>query len=433
MWTDVNSATNWALVWLFGCLIGFFLLITDQLKVSFFSKRRVQIASFWIVIAVSLFVRLLPMIWLPVGAGFDIVSFQLVADAFLNGEEVYTSAAIGRHPYLPFQMYFITLSMKMALTTGLPFVVLIKVVPVLADVGITAVIFKSVIQLKKSERQAFVYAFLYALNPISILTSAYHGQFDSVAVLLLLLGWYFWQQNPRFTISSIFTGFAILNKTWPIVMLPLMIIRIKRWRDRLSYSIFTLLIPVLFTMAYIVLKSADPAPMLRRALTHSGNSGFWGHSAILFLTRDFLPVASSLYDFWLANNRVIILIVGLFVMWATRHQPVIDALVTAVLAVFSVTMGIGIQWLLWVVPFAIIADDIKWMKWYSVSGMIFLLVQLYGLHMVPGLSYYFDNETSMIIFRLGSVPAWVTTVLWTGSRLHRCFVNKAAPEAAAYL
>jgi hypothetical protein len=70
-------------------------------------------------------VRLPPALWLPVGAGFDIDSYRLVTDALLSGREVYGAVA-GRHPYLPFQMYVMGAMARLAATTGLPYVVAMK-------------------------------------------------------------------------------------------------------------------------------------------------------------------------------------------------------------------------------------------------------------------------------------------------------------------
>ena len=381
------------------------------------------------VLLLALVARLLPMLLLPVGAGYDIDSFRLVADALLNGEDVYTSAAFGRHPYLPMQMYAIGAALWATRWLPFPFVVLIKAPAVLADLFITALIYRAGRRQTQSVARSAYWALLFALNPISILVSAYHGQFDAVSVLLLFAAWYLWQFGRRGGATSVALGFAILNKTWPIVLLPVLLIRLRGLRRKVLLTTGTLLIPLLLTLAYVLVFDADPEPMLSRALTHTGNPGFWGATALLAVAAKYQSAAQSLFDVIVAGRRWLILAAGLAALWQTRRQSVADALTTTILSVFVVTAGIGLQWLLWVIPFALVADDLRWLKRYSYAGMLFQLVQLYGLHMYPWLNTLFAPETADVILRLGSVPAWLVVLFWTLSRYRAAAaaVQDAAP------
>ena len=357
MWQNTLVATNVMFGWLFIIASFYYLLpVLSSTKQTFFGRKALETRPYLLVILVALFVRLIPTIVLPVGAGYDIESFRLVGAALLNGEDVYTSAAVGRHPYLPMQMYWIGLAFYLHLKTAVPFVVLIKLLPVLVDVGITAVIFQTCQRWQKSNLEAAVWALCFALNPIAILVSAYHGQFDSVPVLLLLLAWYWAEFGQRNAQSAAALGFAILNKTWPIVMLPIILIRKLNWKNWVIYSGFALGIPILFTAAYVWLLETDPEPMLQRALTHTGPNGYWGISAILALLKKQIAAFEPIYDTLVAWRRWLILAAGLFTLWWTRKETIPAALTTIILAVFTVSSGMGIQWLLWVVPFAILED-----------------------------------------------------------------------------
>ena len=419
MWQNKLAATNVMLGWLVILSSLYFLLPVFSKTQTIFSLKALRARPLLLVVLVALFVRLVPTVLLPVGAGYDIESFRLVGEALLNGEDVYTSAALGRHPYLPMQMYWIGLALYLHLKTAVPFVVLVKLLPVLVDVGITAVIFKTCLRWQKTTTEATIWALLFALNPIAILVSAYHGQFDSVPLLLLLLAWYwaeFGQHNKQ---SAVALGLAILNKTWPIVMLPVALIRKVNLKHWILYSSIALGIPILCTAAYVLLLDTDPTPMLRRALTHTGPNGYWGISAILALLKKQITAFEPIYETLVAWRRWLILAAGLFALWRTRKETIPAALTTIILAVFTVSAGMGIQWLLWVIPFAILDADHRWLRWYSFSGMVFLLVQLYGLHMYPWLYELFQPETADLIVRAGSIPAWLTVALWTISRIVR--------------
>ncbi len=131
--------------------------------------------------------RLVPMLILPIGAGYDIESFRRVGQTLVEGGEVYSSTLVaGRHPYLPFQMYLIGSSMQLSLATGIPFVVWLKLPNVLADIAITDLIYAAAQRARRLPLEPSSAALLYALNPVPMLVSAYHGQFDTLTAFLVV-------------------------------------------------------------------------------------------------------------------------------------------------------------------------------------------------------------------------------------------------------
>ena len=415
MWPEIVPALNLALVWLLGLTAAFMLL--TQSRVSHYLANLQRPILFLVLVA--LIARLIPLLLLPVGAGYDIESFKLVSDALLKGEEVYTSAARGRHPYLPLQMYIIGATAYLSQITPLPFIVWLKLPSVLADLFVTALIFRVFRRWGKSKPIATFWALLYALNPISVLVSAYHGQFDSIPALMLLLSWYIWQFRRYVKRSAAFLGLAILDKTWPAIFLPVIFIRLPDHRRRIIYTIISLGIPILFSTAYVLIYNSDPVPMLRRALTHSGVPGYWGLSVLLFVPGSLWIDPEPILQWILPFQRGILLLAALFTLWWTRRQSALDALLTVMLAIFTVTLGMGIQWLIWPVAFAIIAQEERWLKWYTLAGTFMLFVHLYGLHLYPWANQLFEPQIAAAIIRASAIPAWIVVLLWTFSRLRR--------------
>jgi Gpi18-like mannosyltransferase len=425
VWTDVRAATAWGLAWLILVTLGFMLAQRAR-----FTRLRLQHLRLPYILLIAGLVRLLPAIWLPVGAGYDIESFRLVTDALLRGDEVYTSV-LGRHPYLPFQMYLMGAMAYMAQVTGLPYVFAIKLPAVLADIALTALIYQAVIDGGKPHEAAGFFALLYALNPVSLLVTSYHGQFESVTLLLLVLAWFFWHFGRRRRRSGIALGFAILNKTWPVVFLPVILIRLREWRERLGYTLLAIGIPVLFMVAYLLIFSADPQPMLRRALTHRGVAGYWGPGAFLVLAAIQLPDLQSVVDSLIGlKNALLLLAVG-FALWQTRRQPALDALLTLLLCLFVVTVGFGIQWLVWLVPFGILVMADRWIKWYSLAATFMLAVHLYGLHLYPWLGEWLSRTSVDWLVRLSALPAWLIVLAWTISRLRQISVEQMVVQRAS--
>lgn len=421
MWSAVIPATTAALVWILLDVVAF---------IAVYRGWGVRLVGRWsrpllIILAIALLVRLVPALLLPVGARYDIESFRLVGAALLNGEEVYTSAARNRHPYLPLQMIWIGSALWSARYTAVPFVLWLKLPAVLADVAITAVIFKMSRRRQATTATAVTLALLFALNPVSVLITAYHGQFDALPTLLLLLAWVGWEMR-RTGWSAVALGLATLNKTWPALFWPVVVIRQRTWRARVTYTAVALGIPAAAVVIYVLLFQADPLPMLRRTLTHTGVPGYWGVSAVLSVLGRWSPLAASAFDVLLALRYVLLLAAGLFALWWTRRQPALGALLTLMLAELAISVGIGIQWLVWLVPFGLLADEPRWSVRYALAAALLLLVQLYGLHLHPWAYVWLPRDTATAWIKLASLPAWGVVVAWLFSRLRR---ERSALEA----
>ena len=417
MWHDARQATAWAIGWLLLVTAGFLLVRRPPGRATRFSLP--------LILLVAALARLLPAVWLPVGAGYDIESYRLVTDALLDGREVYTSV-LGRHPYLPFQMYVMGAMAYLSQWTGLPYVVAVKLPAVAADVALTALIYRAVRDTGGRQWAAYA-ALLYALNPVSLLVTAYHGQFESVTLLLLVLSWWLWERR-RATGSAGALGFAILNKTWPVVILPVIFLRLRNWRGRIVYTLIALGIPVLFVVAYLALFSADPTPMLRRALTHRGVAGYWGPGAVLYPAAAAWPGLQPAADLLFALRNGLLLIGVLASLWWTRRQSALDALLTLLLVMFVVTVGFGIQWLVWPVPFALLAGEYRRLRIYSLAATLMLAVHLFGLHMVPWLPELLPATAADLVIRLSALPAWLVVVGWAAARLRAATAPEATPE-----
>lgn len=438
MWADARAATLWGFIWLVAVTIAFLWVRRPPLTVAPAGRKAPSLAATgswlsrvtWPVVAlVALVVRLLPALWLPVGAGYDIESFRLVTDALLNGQEVYTSV-LGRHPYLPLQMYIMGGATWLGELLGLPYVVSIKLPAVLADAVIAALITTSLSRDGRRPASAAAFGLLYALNPISLLVTSYHGQFEAITLLLLVLAWRSWRFGRHAAWSAGALGLAILNKTWPVILLPVFWIRQRSWRDRILYGVLAVGIPVAGIVFYLLVFDASPIPMLRRALTHRGVAGYWGPGALLDPLTAIYTAGRPLFDTLVTLRNVLLAGAALLALWLTRRDSALDAILTVILTVFVVTVGFGIQWLVWPVPFALLAREERWTKAYSVAGAFMLLVHLYGLHMYAWLGEWLSPGAANWLIRLSALPVWLVVVAWTISRYRQSQATRRSLAAA---
>lgn len=413
----LRYALGISLVWLALCVLGYYLLSRENRNLSRHSIHFVLLIIFAVLV-----VRLVPAVVLPTGGEYDIESFRLVGETFLKGEGVYSSSLVsGRHPYFPFQVYLIGGAMWFSQETGLPFVFVVKLFPILADAGVAVLIFKAVQQLGKSTERAFISSLLYAFNPLSILVSAYHGQFDAEPVFLLLLSWYILRfgDTPReyVGLSALVLGFAILNKTWPAIFLPIVLLRLKSTGERVIYGLVASLIPVAFTAFYIMAFQESLLSLSRRPLTHAGVSGWWGVSAVVSVVNELIGKGARLLD-WLNDSSRWCVFFGVGVSyWLTRRKTCVYALFIALLTLYVCTSGFGMQWVLWIVPFGLLIEDFRGVDWYVAFTLLYLLPSYYGYHLDSTLAKLISFERMTLIMKICAIPAWSYTVAWDAVHL----------------
>lgn len=422
MWSNLVPAVGWMFAWLL--LVTSIHFWIDVRQSRFQSWAILSPHALTIVLLVALFVRLVPMGLLPVGAGYDIESYRLVANARLAGQEVYNSAAIYRHPYLPFQMYIIEASLRLAQWVRLPFVVVVKSTAVLADIGICWAIYRITMRNGRSRPVAIGNSFRYALNPVPILVTAYHGQFDTIPLLFILLGWIVWQTYANKTISATFLGLAILNKTWPIIIFPIYILRLWKTNKKqlLTFSLITFAIPLFITWLYIAIENPVKLnPMLQRALTHSGPTGYWGVLNFVGFLPESSAIRQAIFSFIEANNRLFMAL-GLGLAYMLTYKQRISSIILTVLAVaLAISAGMGIQWLVWIVPFAVLEEEQKWLNAYTIAASFMILGHLYGLHFHPWAYKFFGEQRGFALVQMTSIPAWFVVISWAISRLYTAY------------
>ena len=95
--------------------------------------------------------------------------------------EQYRLSAALNHP--PLAAWIATRLLEPGLVTGIPFRILFRVPTALVDLGSVALISR----IRRGNRYRWVATGLYAVHPVALIFSAYHGNTDSVIAFFLLL------------------------------------------------------------------------------------------------------------------------------------------------------------------------------------------------------------------------------------------------------
>jgi hypothetical protein len=380
-------------------------------------------AAWLIVMGFALTARLLPAYILPVGAGYDIESYQIVGDLMLQGKDVYTSSETEkRHPYLPFQMYWLATARTIAATGQMPFAKTVKVEPILADVAIALTLFASLLRSSQQNtsaglRTAFLGGMLYALNPIPIFVAAYHGQFDPVPALFIL--WSFFSLNSYPWLSGIWLGLGILSKSWPVLALPSLFAGISDRRKRISFLILTGVIPLAGVLLYASIFETNLVSILNRTTGYNWGIGVWGYTIFFKLLSYFRPTTMGVFN-WLVTFARLLTLAGLGLVWwfRARKESPQDGFLTILVTFFAITHAFSIQYLMWLIPFAVLCLDLKWLRWYTIAAFIYMFVTyntlILEMHITDILPW---PEADLFIIRPVGLLPWFVCAAWALDRI----------------
>ncbi len=369
------------------------------------------------VAAVALTARLVPNFLLPVGAGYDIESYRIVGGLVLQGEGVYgSSEAADRHPYLPLQMYWSALARWVADAGSLPFVKIVRLAPILADVGIALLLFLS---LRRSHPAGMALrgGLLYALNPIPVLVSAYHGQFDAVPALCILLALY-WLSDSSL-LSGAWLGLGILVKSWPVLAFPSLLASAKGWKGKLILAAAAGAVPLAGVVLYLSLFDSDFAVMRRQAMGYNWGIGVWGYTYLFRLLSVLrADLAAPFYWFYKYGRYLTLAALGLVWLVRARKESPEAAILTILVAFFAVTHAFSIQYLMWVVPFAVLVQQDRWLKRYTLGAFAYMFLAYSTLILENHITQLLPwPQADWFIIMPAGLPAWLVTVAWTASRL----------------
>lgn len=282
--------------------------------------------------------------WSSSFSNFDSQSYSSIGVLTLNGKSVYPDPAISRHPYLPFFLYFESATLIISSFFKIPQLLIIK---------ITLTIFHllSIHALYILSKKNFRNTLLYAMNPISLLIIAFHGQFDIIPITLILFA-ILALQNKQFVKTILLLSLAITVKTWPILFILPFLKRIKP-----KYYISICLLPLFSVLLYSILFSTSVVSILRVLVVYQGASGIWGFGSIFSFF--------SAHRFIMLGYKVIFVAGLLIYSYRQKKSGIIEELFDLLLLFFLFTPGFGIQWFLWLIPYFFLSKKLHSSLLYS--------------------------------------------------------------------
>lgn len=381
------------------------------------SPRETSLSVYWTAIGLGFFARLLV-------ASFSIGSND--AAAFLGfANHVYYRGLFTayqedpdlNHP--PLAAYFSAGVLWFCHATGLDaiswFFFLFKLPGIAAD-GLAAYLLYRIWKKRADTSSGLSAAAVYALGLATLLISGYHGNTDTIYATLSLLSVYLMQDKRRPLLSGLALAGAINIKLIPCLLIPLLLLSLRRPRDIAKFlgGLAIGAIPFLAPLIYI-------GPLFyHNALSYTPGANRWG---ILLPFLWWRPVSDWLkpeegfayYYNWYGRYLVFALVIGWSVVFAwlrrwDRYQGA--AFIYAIFLVFA--PGFGVQYTALVAPLILATPQGKRglaILYYCSAGLMVLCAYWVNWDGAYPFGSDFRNYLPHEVAIIGAV-AWATLVVF---------------------
>lgn len=346
----------------------------------------------------------------------DIHSLQEMGELYLRGINPYL--ALNYNVYPPLAIYLEALTLHLSALINVPFYILIKLWPNLADILTGFLIYLFLTKKGVKPNIASLWGLIFLLNPISLIISSAHGQIDSIPSFLVILSIFSLTFNlTRFSyvISALFLGLSIAIKPNPLILLPFFLIfRKTDFKTKLIFLFFT---TVPLVLLFIPFLQDNAEYVLKRIFDYSGASDF-GLPAI-WRGIYYLQTGSYKFEFTkeiLQYSKIFFLIGLIFLAFIYRNSnKLINSLLAIYLLFLSFYFGVSAQYLSWVLPLAVLKQDLMVIP-FSLSGIVSLIsfylflnprIIVTELSTIPPFQSQF-----MLIYAFSNLIFWAITLFW---------------------
>jgi len=286
----------------------------------------------------------------------DLYSYRRMAMTVMRNQDIYDVRVL--FPYTPLSLYLPVLGLYLSVALHQPLHLVMKVFPIAADMG-TAWLMFLLARARWNRFRATAVGLGYALNPVSILISGFHGNIMPVSVFFAFWAYYLFARAARtktVILSALALGIGIGLRSWPVLLLPFFLRPgFLTWRQRILYTALAAFPSVATMLPYLLVHSES---ILREAFGYVstpdfGWVGIWRGIWFLQTGQNVLPWAAK----WLSKSRFLFLSTyAVLVVAALQWSHISDTagwIVAALLLDYTLVGGVAAQYFGWVVPFLV--------------------------------------------------------------------------------
>ena len=335
---------------------------------------------FWLLFAAGVVAR--GFLVLFTSGTYDVEIWESHARAVLSNGLVDAYRAIPKLNHPPLACWSVAGLLALSESSGIPFAVLLRAPIAAVDLGSVFLLAR----LLRESRYRWLAAGLYAIQPVAIVLSAYHGNTDSAIAFFLLLA-----ATSAVRGQAIRTGVALGASLWiklpGLLALPALLLSFPRWRDRFACGAAVVVTGVATCAPMIAL---DPRLLYQRVFGYRGQflhttagEPIWGPLGLLGL---FFDLGDGIRAFaietgriWFEYDTFVVLVPVLALAWLRRGERTATGIGKTLAACYAVTYGFSTRWafqyLAWSAPFWLLSGPVFFTGATLLSG-----AYLYGLY-----------------------------------------------------
>jgi len=362
----------------------------------------------------------------------DVLNYARVANIVLSlGPFSLYKDTQGIYPYPPMWVWFEVAAHLVSLTKIVSFPVAVRLPAILAEAGIVHLIWCQ--HANHGPKNAALWCLAYVLNPVSIIVTSLHGQFDAIPVYLMLLSAYTLSRKRRLWLSAIVLGLAICFKPFPVLILPIFVSMLPSSKLRIVFSALSLA-PVALLLSPFLLHS--PGAVMKELFGYQG-VGLLGilvpiRIGYTLLASSKLPVEYTeqiiSLSRWLFLATYTVLTLSLW----NRPMPIYNAMVIVFSLFYLVFAGISPQYLLWIVPllwFANISHPRLLWGYLAAATLALLAFYQYGIPQSLPFTIHSPRSLNVALYGLCGSIWWLANgiLLITLLRHHLMFSYSTHP------
>lgn len=279
-------------------------------------------------------------------------------------------------------MFIPSLCMILSYLFNVPFYVLMKMPAFFSDIMIAGVIY--LVLLKIVPKKAYFWGILYALNPVSILISAFHGNIMPFPTLLMFLAYIvlLYGVDRNYRLSALLLGLSIGIRGFSALLLPLFLLKLKlSAKKKWEYFGYAVIPTVISFVPFLIL---DFNSVCREVFAYSGWTDYGFISIIRVIYS--LKIQSIVYNLpnglhllLLQASKLFFLIFYVFIICILfKKKKLIDLILIVFTSFYFIYGGVASQYFIWILPFAFLTRD-RFLKYFLVFCS-FALINFYYIY-----------------------------------------------------
>lgn len=339
--------------------------IGGGLLVAMLAGRRGWSPPLWVTLVVAVALRLVLLVLVErYGPDpYDFINdFQDTAKNVVAGHEPVLGVREGGWHFLPMMAYVLAGQYALGELLGLPWDLAGRLVPILADLVLLLLVGRLADEFGAGK--GGLRRFQYAVLPMAMLVSTLHAQIVPVS-LAFGVGALLMALRGRPVMAGVLVGFAAAANSWPVLLIPGVLLALTGMRARLVAGAWAIAVPGLFFLSEAVVFGVPlgELPQLAKAILSTRPvTGEWGWSAVL-------TNGAQVVDPTIGRIGTLLLLASLAVVLAVYRKAHPIALTAALLMVFLiVTHRMGAQYLLWPMPYLLALPPVRGMAPYMVAS-----------------------------------------------------------------